>query len=113
MSFRGPAASSYHVEISGWDALERFFVENTTLTWSETDGKKVLVRQRLREGTVVFIRLLEHEPSNHAFPVAYRVHGVGLPDVRGCREVTLVQLHPRTANAERVRMQSVSEADTE
>jgi hypothetical protein len=49
--------SSYHVEVSGWDASDAFFVEKTTLDWSGGDKKEISLRSTLCEGRVVFVRL--------------------------------------------------------
>ena len=37
-------SSGYRVEVSGWDLEERFFVEKSTLVWSERSGKTVALK---------------------------------------------------------------------
>ncbi|MCL6565940.1 MAG: hypothetical protein K6U09_05905 [Acidobacteriia bacterium] len=88
MSERSPAAASYRVEVSGWDAQDGFFVEKTTLEWDESGEKRVLLRSQVASGAVVFVRLLD--PSGRqAIPVAYHVLGVGRAEVRGTYEIQI------------------------
>jgi hypothetical protein len=91
-SLDGP--SSYRVEVSGWDSREIFFVEKTTFQWTNSGEKSVGLMSRLREGCVVFVRLIHAFAENANFPVAYRVLSITScdGDGRGC--VRLVQLHP-------------------
>lgn len=51
--------NSYRVEVSGWDASEKFFVEKTALTWGGDEKKEINLRSSLREGSVVFVHLLQ------------------------------------------------------
>jgi hypothetical protein len=92
-SIEGP--NNYRVEVSGWDARELFFVEKTLFRWTDSGEKTVGLMSRLREGCVVFVRLIHAFAENANFPVAYRVQSIapGEGDGRGC--VRLVQLHPR------------------
>jgi len=92
-SIEGP--NNYRVEVSGWDARELFFVEKTLFRWTDSGEKTVGLMSRLREGCVVFVRLIHAFVENANFPVAYRVQSIaaGDGDGRGC--VRLVQLHPR------------------
>src|SRR5580700_1023349 len=92
-SIEGP--NNYRVEVSGWDARELFFVEKTLFRWTDSGEKTVGLMSRLREGCVVFVRLIHAFAENANFPVAYRVQSIsdGDGDGRGC--VRLVQLHPR------------------
>jgi hypothetical protein len=87
--------NNYRVEVSGWDARELFFVEKTLFRWTDSGEKTVGLMSRLREGCVVFVRLIHAFAENANFPVAYRVQSIsdGDGDGRGC--VRLVQLHPR------------------
>lgn len=113
MNLWGTTLSGYHVEVSGWDASDKFFVENTTLTWSDVVGKKVLLRRRLRLGTLVFLRLLEYESSEGTFPVAHRIESVGQLDTRGLREITLAQLRPRKTERDHNNRRATTEARTQ
>jgi hypothetical protein len=68
--------SSYHVEGSGWDASDAFFVEKTTLDWSGGDKKEISLRSTLCEGRVMFVRLLQEFGKAESFPIAYRAASV-------------------------------------
>ncbi len=97
MSPQNPVSTSYWVEISGWDQDENFFVEKADLVWSEEDGKKVSLRRRLRDGALVFVRLIAPTTRGHSFPIAYQVQNTSSVDPAGRPEVRLVQLKPRFA----------------
>jgi hypothetical protein len=91
-------SNNYRVEVSGWDSRELFFVEKATFQWTDSGEKSVGLMSRLREGCVVFVRLLHTFAEDANLPVAYRVLSItsGDGDGRGC--VRLVQLHPRHEN---------------
>ena len=95
----------YTVEVSGWDHDEDFFVEQTQLEWQGQDVKKVNLRNRVRPGAMVFLRLLGPLNPPSVIPVAYRVGKVLSPDERKCSQVSLEQLWPRHGEAGR-RMES-------
>jgi hypothetical protein len=86
--------NNYRVEVSGWTAKGVFFVEKAMLQWTDTGGKSVDLLSRLRESSVVFVRLIHIASGKANFPVAYRVLGTAPenPEGRGC--VRLSQLHP-------------------
>ncbi len=88
-----PVPSSYRIEVSGWDADERFFVERTNLDWSEENDRKVYLRHLLRERAVIFVRLIAPMGSAHTFPIAYRAEYVAAASTQGTWEIHLVQLH--------------------
>jgi hypothetical protein len=50
--------STQLVEVSGWDADGRFFVEVTDLDCSQAGEKNVSLHHRLRPGSLIFVRLL-------------------------------------------------------
>ena len=81
------AATQYPVEVSGWDTEHNFFVENTTLEWCETNGRTVLVRRRLQQGALVFVRLAGRLQT--AYPLPYRVKAIQLRGTRGLHCVYL------------------------
>jgi hypothetical protein len=89
--------ASYQVEVSGWDAAENFFVEKTGLEWNREERKEIVLRSFLREGCVVFVRLLQSvgNINSHAFPLAYQATKVLPPDSAGRTRVFLDQLRPR------------------
>jgi hypothetical protein len=90
-------AGGYRVEVSGWDANESFFVEKSTLVWSEKLGKRLALKSLVRIGAVLFVRLIQPLGGGSGFPVAYRAveFGAGKSGERGM--VTLEQLQPRMA----------------
>ena len=80
-------ASTYRVEVSGWDHDKAFFVENSELEWSE-DGKQVTLTRTLNEGAVVFLRLLQPMSADRSNPVAYEAELVSAT-TRGQRQFRL------------------------
>ncbi len=96
MSAHISLSTSYRIEISGWDVEQNFFVERANLDWSEEQGKKVQLRHPLRNGAVVFIRLIAPTASGQSFPIAYQIENVGPAKSSGAWEVRLMQLRPRS-----------------
>lgn len=92
--------NSYRVEVSGWDAAENFFVERTVLDWPTDEIKQVLLRSPLRQGSVIFMRLLQPLNDGHNFPLAYQAVQVTPKDPHGQVCVRLAQLHPRATHRE-------------
>ncbi len=91
-----PGEPAYRVEVSGWDASENFFVEKTALNWCDDTSKQVLLRNSVREGAIVFIRL-NQSATEQIFPIAYRAQNISPRDASGLSRVSLVQLRPRPA----------------
>jgi len=89
--------NGYRVEVSGWDAEEKFFVEKSMLIWLENVGKRLALNAKIRIGSVLFVRLMQPLGGGTSFPVAYRAvdFEIGAPGSRGM--VTLQQLQPRMA----------------
>lgn len=71
-----PLATTYSVEVSGWDHSHTFFVERSELTWSEETGKLLTLSRRLPPGAMIFVRLLQPTDGERAFPVAYETEGL-------------------------------------
>jgi len=88
--------SMFRVEVSGWDLNEQFFVERTALQWGQGEHRTVLIRQRVRQGALVFIRLLEEPAPSRCFPVAYRARQVVERENGALHELTLSQVWPAT-----------------
>jgi hypothetical protein len=88
--------TSYRVEVSGWDEKENFFVEKTTLDWSEGSGKKIELRARLAMQAVIFVRLAQQLGGSNSFPIPYRAVAIS-PTHNGYIEVIVQQLQPRMA----------------
>ncbi|HUL16711.1 MAG TPA: hypothetical protein VLV88_11990 [Terriglobales bacterium] len=76
-SVRLPIVTSYSVEVSGWDAAQTFFVERAELEWSEETGKHVHLRRSLRDGSLLFIRLIRSNAAPHSHPVPYEAESLG------------------------------------
>jgi hypothetical protein len=92
--FEIEGTNSYRVEVSGWNASEKFFVEKTTLTWGADEKKEITLLCSLREGSVVFVRLLQpFSKGNHA-TVPYQA-AIVAQDASGRSVVQLVRLLPR------------------
>jgi hypothetical protein len=92
--------NSYRVEISGWDISENFFVEKAALKWGADGAKEVCVNSSIRQGSIVFIRLLQPLASENNYPIAYQASNVGPRDARGLVRVGLEQLRPRQSARE-------------
>jgi hypothetical protein len=90
--------SVYRVEISGWDVNEQFFVERAALQWGQGEQRTVLVRRRVREGALVFVRLLQDTPPR-SFPVAYRARQIHHREGKDYYELTLTQVWPAEQNS--------------
>ena len=91
----------YRIETSGWDQWDQFFVEECTLEWSESSEKRILLRHDLREGSVLFVRLIPPTAGGESFPVVYRAEKVGPLQADGRREIELSQMRPMPAKAPR------------
>lgn len=100
MEFERDGTNSYRVEVSGWDAKENFFVEKTVLDWKGEGKKRIVLRSSLREGCIVFVRLLQPMANGSNFPIAYQAAEVGLKDDGGRADVCLERLRPREAAVE-------------
>ena len=97
MNFQLGVSESYRVEVSGWDASENFFVEKTILDWTSEESKEVLLHSALREGSVVFMRLLQPMSGSNNFPLAYQAVNVKPKDSTGKARVSLAQLRPKAS----------------
>ncbi len=93
-----PSTNSYLVEISGWDTHENFFVEKTQLDWSEQHGKKAYLRRPVREGAVIFVRLIAPTASGQTLPIAYQAQKLEQTSSGDVWEVSIAQLRPRPGN---------------
>lgn len=92
-------ASTYSVEVSGWDLALAFFVERSELCWNEETGKQLTLLQRLPRGAMVFVRLLQPIDGERALPVAYEAEPVS--DVSDTpQRFRLTRVVPRSLPAE-------------
>ena len=87
--------NSYRVEVSGWDASENFFVEKTMLDWHGGEQKEISLPVTLREGCVLFVRLLQPNAALNNMPIAYQAAKVMQQDSKGRRRVCLAQIRTR------------------
>jgi len=104
MEFRSEENRSYRVEVSGWDSGENFFVEKTMLEWIPEEKQEVSLRASLRQGCVVFVRLLQPLANSNNFPVAYQAVRVAAKDPGGNARVRLAQLRPCASFRETIRL---------
>jgi hypothetical protein len=79
MDLSAPTATTtvYRVEVSGWDQTQSFFVEKAELEWSDSGDKLVALRHEIREGTILFVRLLQPISPDRSHPVPYTAEPVG------------------------------------
>lgn len=82
----------YLVEVSGWDAEEQFFVEQTELAWDERSEKKLRLQRPPKPGAAVFLRLLSADPRS-SMPVAYLASEVRR-NVQGGYDIILKPIRP-------------------
>jgi hypothetical protein len=97
MDVLAQSVESYRVEVSGWDASYAFFVEKTTLEWGQEAHKTISLSSTLREGCVVFVRLLPSLANENHFLIAYMAVQVEEEESSGRTRVGLVQLRPRAS----------------
>lgn len=97
MSFSAchPAASTYRVEVSGWDSSQTFFVEKSELEWNEQTGKHLTLSRSLRSGTMIFVRLLQSTAPDRSCPVPYRAEYIATTP-EGARQFRLNHVQPHS-----------------
>ena len=94
-------SDGYRVEVSGWDAEEKFFVEKSTLVWSERNGKTVALQAAVQVGSVLFVRLIKPLGGGSGFPPPYRAVQCEFNHGAPGGVLTLEQVQPRMALSER------------
>ena len=94
---RSDESNGYRVEVSGWDADERFFVEKSMLSWTESAGKRLALKAAVRIGSVLFVRLIRPLGGGNGFPVPYRAVEFESGGQGPSGVLTLEQLQPRMA----------------
>lgn len=90
----------YRVEVSGWDALESFFVEKAVLELGEKGDRFVRLRHPVRTGLMVFLRVIDSRVNFPTFPIAYQVKDVTPSGSDGANRVSLVRLPHRSGGDE-------------
>lgn len=96
---RQPLASTYSVEVSGWDHSHVFFVERSELTWSEETGKLLTLSRRLPAGAMIFVRLLHPTDGDRAFPVPYETEALS-PAWERSQQFRIARVVPRCVSVE-------------
>ena len=71
-SVRFPTAMTYRVEVSGWDAQQKYFVTKADLQWFEDNAKQLVLSCRLGNNPILFVRLLNSTDQDRALPVPYQ-----------------------------------------
>jgi hypothetical protein len=104
MTLLSDLAGGYRVEVSGWDAKENFFVEKTLLDWEGEGKKEIALRNALKEGAVIFVRLLQTVATTNNFPIAYQAISVGERDSGGRLRIGLERLRPRAADKDTIEL---------
>jgi hypothetical protein len=99
LTARRPITNTYRVEVSGWDSSRSFFVETSNLDWSEETGKHVALYHALRQGAIIFVRLLQPIAPDRSHPVAYQTEFVATTR-EGQRQFRLNQVRPRLEQEE-------------
>lgn len=94
-----PLATTYGVEVSGWDHSHAFFVERSELTWSEETGKLLTLSRRLPPRAMIFVRLLQPTDGERAFPVAYETEALSDASERS-QQFRITRAVPRSVPAE-------------
>lgn len=91
-----PNPASYLIEVSGWDTDENFFVERSELEWRE-HNKRVSLCHPVREGALVFVRLLGTPAATNSNPVAFEVIQIdqATETPRHAYAISLRQVRPR------------------
>ncbi|HEY1470700.1 MAG TPA: hypothetical protein VGF61_16795 [Candidatus Acidoferrum sp.] len=81
----------YHVEVSGWDEDEMFFVEKSQLAGNDLTGRHISLQHKLAEGTIVFVRLLHSTAYQQSCPAAYQVEFIGNDGTRDPTSFACIQ----------------------
>jgi hypothetical protein len=90
----------YPIEISGWNVNGEFFVERAELRWNDLGEKRISLRETVRDGAVVFARLMSRNADSPAVPIAYQAELVPDQRSRGTIEMKLVPCQPRSSELE-------------
>lgn len=99
---------SYAVEVSGWDVAETFFVERTDLNWTPEGVRQIRLQRPVREGGMLFVRLLQPLSQSDSYPVACRAVKVLKHEAGGFSLIQLAQLRPRAFLKDTLRQLSAS-----
>ena len=86
--------NKYGVEVSGWDSKECFFVERAMLGWGDGSRRYIEMQSHVREGCVVFVRLIQRMTGADNFPVPYRAVRIAGEAQDGKVRVSVEQMRP-------------------
>lgn len=100
MNLKANMMNGPRVEVSGWDAKEDFFVEKTYFKAEREGRKEITLRNSLRKGCVLFLRVLEPLSTGSNFPIAYQAVQVDGRDADGRVHVGLERLQPRASRSQ-------------
>jgi hypothetical protein len=95
MNIQMGTLNSSRAEVSGWDTKEDFFVEKTQFNSEDEDRMEIALTSSLREGCVVFVRVLEPFATSNTFPIAYHAVAIRSRDMNGRALIGLERLRPR------------------
>ena len=96
---RWSVLTTYRVEVSGWDTSQSFFVEKAELEWNEEDRKHVELGRELRDGAILYVRLLQPMSPDRSYPVPYEIEQVAKTDQQKW-QFRLRQAQPRHRQTE-------------
>ena len=83
------------VEVSGWDAEGRFFVEHSTLGSTELGQKTLLLRHAVQSRSLIFIRALYTDSFMKSHPEVHHVDRMESSERFGYKKLHLTDLPPR------------------
>ena len=86
---------SLPVEVSGWDAEERFFVEHSTLACSQLGEKTLFLRNAVQAGSIVFLRALYADGFAKSYPEPHCIQGMKPSNRLGYKTLRLTDFPPR------------------
>ena len=84
------AATSYPVEVSGWDIRTQFFVEHGEMRWDKEGNKFVSLRSPVRDGALVYVRLVSPTGTMGPILMAYKAEIAALQRSRDTFDVRLM-----------------------
>lgn len=83
------------VEVSGWDADGRFFVEHAALDSPESGQKTLLLRHTVHTRSLVFVRALYTDAFTEPHPQAHQVDRMEGSERSGYHRLHLADFPPR------------------
>lgn len=112
MDFETVVMDHYRVVVSGWDRGENFFVEKTTLDWYQEGKKDIAHRAGVREGSVLFVRLLQTTVDVNNIPIANQAVRIAAKDPNRRTRLWLERLHPRSETPPMGESSTAKDAET-